>query len=450
MTNQKQDIPIAKIFTFKGKCFLYDTYTNRLLEITKEHFGEIKKLQSIGLDSYKQLNKHEKTYKDVIMLIQKGFLKSSFVDRIEHPETKYIPYIIDRCIHDITLQVTKDCNFNCRYCMFANDNNIDRNHEKQYMSWDIAKRSVDFLYDHSKDCKNVTISFYGGEPLLNFKLIKDVVDYAEKCFFSKKIKYVMTINGSILSDEMIDYFAKHKFLLTISFDGPKEIQNFHRKFKEAGEETYDLVLRNILRLQNKHKDYFNNYVNFIPVTFEDENYQEVIDFFKTIDISSDKLHRSMAELRGIDYVNNNIYNFDNNFSDTDSSSNIDEKSETVYSNKSVPPLTWHHNGPCIPTLKRLMVTTDGSLYICEKIIEKKELSIGNIFDGVDISKVYDFLNIGKLTEDECKECWAMRFCSMCAMYCIDPETNSFSKKCKQISCKKIRSDTLSYFKHKLE
>lgn len=102
-----------------------------------------------------------------MLLLDKGMLKSIFIEQIEHSETEYAHFFVDRCINDITLQVTKDCNFKCRYCMFANNNNIGRTHEKLNMTWEVAKRSIDFLYEHSKDAETLTIAFYGAFLLSN-------------------------------------------------------------------------------------------------------------------------------------------------------------------------------------------------------------------------------------------------------------------------------------------
>lgn len=449
------DVPVMKIFMNHGKFYLYDTYTNRLFEVTKDHYIELNKLYHLGLKRYLQIYNKSTVYNDIVTLIHKGMLKSNFVKKITHSETDYFESIIDRCISEITLQVTKDCNLKCRYCTFANDNKLTRNHSKTDMSLDIAKKSIDFLYDHSKDCQSVSVAFYGGEPTLKFELIKSVVEYAESKFFTKKIKYITTINGSILTDEMILFFQKYNFNLTISFDGSKDIQDFHRRYRNTGCGTFDKVYDNINNLMKNYPHYFDAHVSFIAVMFEDEDFLRVVDFFESIGIPQNKVHRSNADLHGIDYT---YINFPSHIAAFESYDYIEYDNETneFYSDeekkyfiqqladKTAIPEEWQHNGPCIPTLRRLFVSAEGDIYICEKITEIKNLSIGDIWNGIDFQKASRYLNIGTLSEKECKSCWAMRFCKICAAYCVDIEKNDLSYDTKSVSCNKVRDNILHF------
>ena len=276
------DVPVIKTFIEDGKYYLYDTYTNRLIEVNHEQFIELGRLKNIGISAYVCQNKTTKAYEDIIMLINKGMLKSSFIEKIEHPQTKHVPILTDRLVSGVTLQVTKKCNFSCRYCVINTHNNIGRNHENVDMSWNVAKKSIDFLYNHSKDATLLTIAFYGGEPMLNYELIAEVVKYAEKRFFTKELKFIMTINGSVLTTDMIEFLIKYNIEIAISLDGPPYIQNKHRKFGETGFDTFNIVYNNIKKIQKISMAYYDKCVKFIPVVFKDENYQEVLDFFATL------------------------------------------------------------------------------------------------------------------------------------------------------------------------
>jgi uncharacterized protein len=451
MCKDINDIPVIKTFFYNNKYYLYDTYTNRLLEVSKSQFMEIKELKRVGINAYLQLDKSTQSYRDIEMLINKGMMKYSFIETIEHPATKYASYLTERCVSDITLQVTKDCNFCCRYCIFAADSQVARNHEKKHMTWEIAKRTIDYLYDHSKDAPSIEIGFYGGEPMLNFKLIADVVEYVEQRFFSKKIRFLMTINGSILTDDVIDFLVNHDFHIAISFDGPPDVQNRHRKFLETGQGTYDVVYSNIIKIRNKNIDYFNNNVKFIPVAFEDENQNVVSKFFKSLNVSEDSIIETMAELNGIDYNINpaeDILSSDANRRETGMQKYINDYI-SIYNDKSVIPVSWHHNGPCVPSLKKMMVCTDGSFSICEKCLENQNFLLGNVFDGLNLNRVLQYLNIGKLTDKECKTCWAMRFCRICALFCMDFEKGEMSHDKKLIACYEIKNRTLEFFKKEL-
>ena len=307
--------PIIKSFIYVGKYFFYDTFSNCLFSVSKEQYTEIILLQNIGTEAYLKLNKDTKSYYDILLLLKRGLMKSKIIDIIEHRDTVYMKELVDRCMCNITLQVTQDCNFKCRYCAFAFDNAIGRVHNKSSISMDIAKRSIDYLYDHSKDIDFLMVAFYGGEPLLNYKLITSIVEYTEKKFFTKNIEYRMTINGSLLNDEIMDFLIKYNFQIAISFDGPREIQDHHRLFKSSGNGTHDVVYNNILKLRKKNISYFNNSVRFISVAFSREEKKNVVHFFESINVDNSKIINLDADLSGVDYISDVNYKYYNRCDD---------------------------------------------------------------------------------------------------------------------------------------
>ena len=440
-----EDSPIIKTFYHDDKYYVYDTCTNKLLCVQKEHYLEINELSRKGVAEYSSVEKDSKVYKDVILLLNKGFFKPLIVDKIEHPLIERVPVLTDRLLSGITLQVTQKCNFSCRYCVINLDNHLVRSHTEVNMSWEIAKQSIDFLYDHSKDANALTIAFYGGEPMLNFGLIKSVVDYCQDRFFTKQIKYMMTINGSILTEEIIHFLSLHKIEIAISLDGPSHIQNKHRKIRKNGADTFETVYGNILLMRKIDEDYYEKHVKFIPVIFRDENYQDLIDFYKTIGKSEEYINKLDVSLNGVDY----IYSEELDLSLNSYSGYDVQKKDTqfwdIYSNKNSVPRRWHHNGPCLP-LERILTDTQGNINICEKV---EYLKIGDIRNGFDLNLVTAYLNIGKLTELECKTCWAMRFCSICVMHCLDINKHTLSRERKLSNCARTKADVLSFFKRNL-
>ena len=145
MLEKNLDVPVAKKFIFDNKYFLYDTFTNRLFNITKDHFFEISILEKIGISEYVRLPRDNKAYRDIIMLLHKGILRAPFIKEIIHPNTHYLPYLTSRCVNDVVLQVTRECNFRCRYCLYAGNGHVERTHEKINMPWSVAKQGIDFL-----------------------------------------------------------------------------------------------------------------------------------------------------------------------------------------------------------------------------------------------------------------------------------------------------------------
>lgn len=264
----------------------------------------------------------------------------------------------------------------------------------------------------------------------------------------------MTINGSLLSEEVIKFIVMHDFKISISLDGNQEIQDKHRKFMNSGEGTYKSVIYNVDKLRKYNKHYFENNVSFMPVVMDDENYDYVLKFYKNLGISKEKINPLKANLNGVDYFfNNSGIDNSNLHLEGKESGNINKNSEQnlqkIYEDKSEISPCWHHNGQCIPGIQRLFINSKGLFFPCEKIIEDETLNIGNLENGFDFERIKGFLNIGKLSEDECKSCWAMRFCEICMSLCNDIDKKALTKQQKMIACKSQQDKAMWFFKRYL-
>jgi len=166
-----------------------------------------------------------------------------------------ITYPTDKKILPITrisLNVSQICNMKCIYC-YGRDGEYG---EKGLMYRSTAFKAVDFLFKYSDDKSNVSINFFGGEPLLNFPLIKEVVKYS-KCLSvkkEKKIHFSISTNGTLFSKNVIEFFNKEKFSVQVSFDGDKEIQDINRPLKK-GQSSYDYILPGLKKfLESRNGD----------------------------------------------------------------------------------------------------------------------------------------------------------------------------------------------------
>ncbi len=442
------DIPVAVTFISNGLFYVYDVYNNHILKVNKGQYVEINNLLKIGIKAYKEIKSDTQAYNDVLGLILRGYLRPAWIEQIKHPDTDLVEDILSRGLQQLTLQVTQDCNFKCRYCIYSRDNDINRTHNKVNMSWDIAQKSIDYFNEHSKDSMSVYISFYGGEPLLNFELIKKCVDYIEKTFKTKTVTFNMTTNGSIVTDEIIDFLSSKRFNLTISLDGPPDIQNFNRKFGKNGGDTFDIVWKNISRIRQRNSSWFCNSIHFNPVYFLDENPEEILNFFLLNSIGRNKVHMNFANLSGVDYfsASQNIYLAKKTAVMPFQGKIYHEFEKNITANKSISSI-WHHSGPCVPGGRRVFVDIYGQLFPCEKVDCSKENCIGNIFDGIDIPKATSLLNIGTMTEHQCKHCFAIRFCSICMQKCYNPESGAIDVNQKILQCKKEQNMILKFLRN---
>ncbi|EPY6469955.1 Cys-rich peptide radical SAM maturase CcpM [Clostridium sporogenes] len=455
--------PFVKLFETNKKYYLYDVNRNAILNISEDVYNVIKNVlnnQTIeNINTYKNLHSIKK-------LQDEGFLSTNKIDKIEHSATELISYYLDNSIKMIILQVTQQCNFRCEYCVYSGGYN-NRSHSNKKMSLETAKKGIDFLIRHTSNIDEIAIAFYGGEPLLEFDLIKKCIEYAEEKTEGKKVGFYVTINGSLLNNEIISYFNKHKVVLTISLDGPEEVQNSHRKFADGQRGTFEKVIKNVEYIVKNYPEYSERlYLNC--VIDPTNNFTSIDEYFK-----NDKIVKDVnfgATLIVDTYSKNEIKEsddfylkreyelfkiFTNVLRGNDLSkcsrivsqeySQIEMLKERLIPEKQLPKRT-QHAGPCIPGQQRLFVNVDGDLYPCERVSEDSELmKIGTLDTGFDMDKVKNILNIGKLSEEQCKNCWAVRFCYICAPTIDD--IKEFSPILKAQQCKMVTNSVEDEFKN---
>ncbi len=151
----------------------------------------------------------------------------------------------------IVLNVSNKCNMGCHYCYGEGFEDLKTGKQ---MEWEVAKQSVDFLFENSGSNKKLTVVFFGGEALLNFKLIKQVVPYAKDLAkkMGKWVDFTVTTNATVLNKEMIHFLKEHRFGVTVSIDGPKEIHDQRRVFK-GGQGTYDVIIPKVKELLSTYR-----------------------------------------------------------------------------------------------------------------------------------------------------------------------------------------------------
>lgn len=447
---KKNDSPVIKLFVKNNHFYCYDAYSNILFSFDRDQYEEAQKLVHMGITAYSDYASESRNTAahDILFLLNSDrYFAPELFSESQYVDLDVLPFLYERGINDLVLQVTKDCNFSCRYCQFAADSGITRIHENKNMSITVAKQAIDFTIKHSADSYNLNIAFYGGEPLLNIELIKEILEYIADKYPFKLITYNMTTNASLLNDDNIRILKKYNVNINVSFDGPEQVQNYNRKFKNNGNETFDIVNKNIRNLRENHKEYFDKHVTFHSVILNKEQRISAIEYFEGENIDKDRYRVVSADLSGIDY-----YDYCGVDSDTYSKHQSMGNSFEWYNSRlncydlkyRIPQKT-QHGGPCIPGIRRLFVNLEGKFYICEKAIENDGLSIGSLEKGIDVAAAGKLLNLGKLTDDECKKCFAFRFCSICAANCIDPLKGCITAERKKIECgnqKKLAIDFL--------
>lgn len=376
---------------------------------------------------------------EIVQLFAEGYLSAHRPIEIRHEFSDIIKYQLENNLEQITLQITQACNLCCKYCPYAdNISNMQRNHTNKKMSWETAKKSIDYFMEHSYDTKEVAIGFYGGEPLLEIELIYKTVEYVENNFPGKKITFVITTNATLLSDEFITYAKEHNFLLTISLDGPQEIQDENRVFAN-GRGSFDIVYKNLSNAVNRMKEsempLAINMVFSTKCDLDDVDQLLASDEIEDVLVSTSLIDDSMLSEK-VEYSESFYIKFEySNFLAWLSYLKIVPdikitKRQSVFIeqiNQDYLTLNKKHavgdvvapSGPCMPGQTRLFVTAEGKFLPCERVSETAaDLCIGNVDDGIDVTRAYNLLNIGSITADKCKNCWAISHCVLCAQHAV--------------------------------
>lgn len=451
--------PFIHLFeTPKGNYF-YDVNTNAIVRVTPQLYeylnnGIENPLNDISVRS------------ELELIISAGMLSGNKWDVIEHPATPLLKENLNGSIEMLTLQVTQQCNLRCNYCPYSGSYH-NRKHTNACMSIEVAKKAVDFYINHSFDRHELNIGFYGGEPLIQYDMIQEIVEYAREQGAGKKINFHMTTNATLLDLHKIAFLVDNDFNLTISLDGPRELHDKNRK-RMDGTGSFDKVFENIQLIQRHYPKYIKQ-IMFNCVVDGRGDYGCLNDFFTNFDTIKD-IHTTFSDIaeEGIkdkelllsNEKYDNAYQYEV-FKLLLNKCNLISKEETstivasyydyirlrlkgrsigyTY-NKS-----GHPGGPCIPGVHKLFVNIHGEFYPCEKVNENiKEIVIGNVENGFDIKKVEEILNIGKSTNAECRNCWCSRYCYQCVMF--SEKEDSLSSDMRLSHCKAVKKATENMFK----
>lgn len=161
--------------------------------------------------------------------------------------------VVQKNAKTLIIELTEECNFRCKYCIFDEDNKQERNHSEKKLSIDCAKSNIEQFYSRT-DKKEAYVIFYGGEPLLEFKMLQELVEHGNK-ISNKNFKYSLTTNGVLLTKQKIDFLVENNFIVTVSIDGPQNIHDLARVSKN-GKATHRLIEGNLQRIKTEYPSFF--------------------------------------------------------------------------------------------------------------------------------------------------------------------------------------------------
>lgn len=441
------------LFKTPGGHYLYDVNKNVILGLSEAQYKilENKNSDETGKDTS---GFNAQAIESIDHLRDLGFLSEKRPKEMYHPLNDTILSHLNNKVNKITLQITKQCNLRCKYCVYSG-NYENRVHSNEKLTLETAKRVMDFYIEHSKDNENGMLAFYGGEPLLEFEFIKNCVEYFEEKAEGKNIYFSLTTNATLLTEEIVSYFQKHDVHLLISLDGSSELHNRNRVYRDD-KGTFEKVMENLEMIKTKFPDYLSNNIAFNAVLDPQNEFSCVNNFFTDFELAKEasvmasqisNLYRKDTVKASIEYISEIEYEIFKIF--LSKLGYLDEKYTSKLLSKEYVerkvrysrlqmrdemPDRIHHGGPCVAGVQRLFVDVDGNFYPCEGVSEASpHMKIGNIDDGFDVDKIKTLLNIGKLSENKCINCWALVFCDLCASAADDIDDLSIEKKVSRCS-----------------
>lgn len=315
----------------------------------------------------------------------------------------------------LCLHVAHTCNLACQYC-FAKQGTYHG--EDAVMSLEVGKRAIDFLIENSGDRYNLEVDFFGGEPLVNWQVVKGIVQYARSVEkeHNKNFRFTLTTNGVLIDDEVIEFTNENMHNVVLSLDGRKETNDRFR-VNINGKGSYDTIVPKFKKLISQRGD--RSY--YIRGTYTHFNTDFVKDIIHMADLGFREL--SMEPV----------------VAEPESESALTQEDlpkiyqqyelltkEMLKREKEGNPFTFYHYtinleaGPCIykriagcgSGTEYMAVTPTGDLYPCHQFVNDKEMCLGNIFTGIDREDIREeFASTNIYSREDCQDCWAKLYCA---------------------------------------
>ncbi|MEE0958841.1 MAG: thioether cross-link-forming SCIFF peptide maturase [Lachnospiraceae bacterium] len=365
---------------------LKDSYT---IEDVKEAYSEIEELKNEGL----------------------LFTEDIYEPYIEDVTKKRQTVVKALCLH-----IAHDCNLACKYC-FAEEG--EYHGRRALMSFEVGKKALDFLVANSGSRRNLEVDFFGGEPLMNFDVVKQLVEYGRSIeeANNKKFRFTLTTNGVLLNDDIIEFANKEMSNVVLSVDGRKEIHDMMRPTRNHKGSSYDIIMPKFKKVAES-RNQMNYYVRG---TFTHNN----------LDFSKDVLH--LADL-GYKQISVEPVVAENSESYAIKEEDIPQileqydiiAKELIKRKKEGKGFNFFHfmidleGGPCVAKrlsgcgsgTEYLAVTPWGDFYPCHQFVGQEEFLLGNVDEGIkrtDLTDKFKCCNV--YSKKECKDCFAKFYCS---------------------------------------
>ena len=351
-------------------------------------------------------------YDQIAQLKEDGklFVKDSFEPMASALKAKTSGVIKALCLH-----IAHTCNLNCSYC-FASQGKYHG--ERALMSFEVGKRALDFLIENSGSRRNLEVDFFGGEPLMNFDVVKRLVEYArsiekEK---NKNFRFTLTTNGVLVDDDVIDFANREMSNVVLSLDGRREVHDRYR-VDYAGNGSWDKIVPKFQKFVAARGG--KNY--YMRGTFTHANPDFLEDIKVMLDLGFSELSMEPVVAAKGDPAA---------LTEEDKAIVLKQYEQLaelmLRRDKEGKPFTFYHymidlkGGPCIykrisgcgSGTEYMAVTPWGDLYPCHQFVGDEKFKLGDIWNGVSNTEIQkEFASCNVYAREECRDCWAKLYCS---------------------------------------
>lgn len=458
-------------FSTPNNSYIYDTGTGKVAMLDASSAPIITALfdEEVDIREFENLLSSEETVKSITTFLQKEHMlmrpeRTEFYDLSQ--------YFSDDGLEcqQLIIELTGQCNLRCKYCVYNDYYEQNRKFNEEFIDFSTAKKAIDYAYAH-RSPKFFAIGFYGGEPLLNFDVMRQCIDYCLKTYEDIKPIFSFTTNLTLMTEEKAEYLAQIPNMSIIaSIDGPEEIQNQNRVFAN-GAPSFDYVFRGLKNLCAAIKKYRSNcQLNFNSVfmpPYTDNRFSKINEFFESLtflppnsgvtatypapgSIPEDFFERAIEQgykpeedVEWIDWAKEkmiqkgSIPNLPNMYSYIMRRTLGDIHNRRLLEK---PSEKFCLNACCIPGNRRLYVCTDGYYKLCEKMGESPY--IGHVDTGLDFEaiKKYYIDQYRQTSVSDCGKCWAANLCNLCYSMCYSKDGIDISQK--RVKCVAARETAL--------
>ena len=400
--------------TVSGSVHTVDEVAYDIISMYKTHTKE--QITEIILEKYKEVpdvtaEDVSDCLEDIALLCEAGKLFT--VDKYEELAKNYKNN--SNVVKALCLHVAHTCNLNCSYC-FASQGKYHG--DRALMSFEVGKAAFDFLIANSGNRRNLEVDFFGGEPMMNFEVVKQLVAYARSVEkqYNKNFRFTFTTNGVLLDEEVMDFLNAEMSNVVLSLDGRKEVNDHFRK-NYAGEGSYDTIVPKFKRLVEKRGG--KNY--YVRGTFTHNNVDFTNDILHMADLGFTELSMEPVVCPPDDPYALTEEDLPKLFRQYEILAE-----EMIKRKREGRGFTFYHymldlkHGPCIykritgcgSGTEYMAVTPWGELYPCHQFVGDPKYSLGNVWDGVKNTEIQnEFRSCNAYAREECKDCWAQLYCS---------------------------------------